>query len=582
MGGFYLVHDSDPARFDALRSKISQSFEAQGFGEVRRIRRGSLELGVYRKRNVAQWQIHRAADGDFACFTGTPLLDGLCGEPAARCLLRDVDTGSPDWERLTGQLCAVVLRGGDLTLFTDRLGIYKVYCDRDNRVFSSSFLAVAECVEARTGDAQGVYEYVFQEATYGHTTVLEEVRLAQTDGRYRFAEAVQFERWSGCPLQDMDEDREDRTLDDHVAACLERLRAVYAGMALAFGDSIDTALSGGYDSRLTLGLLQQQGVVPKVHVYGRSHDADVRIAKAIAQGEGFSLTHVDKHSSRDINPERYAQCVETNFHVFDGYPPAGIFDDGVDLSTRLERCAHGELMLNGGGGEIFRNFFYLLDRAMSVRRFLWCFYNRFDPAACTDLFDEEAYHARLGGKVKAAVRSGDSVLKRREIEYLYPAFRCRYWMGRNNQINNRLGWALTPFMDYELVRCAVGVPLRFKNHGRLQAAMIRAVSPELARYTSDYGHGFIGRIPFTRLARDYSTLLRPPRMRRYAYRLRYRRPRPRPRFLSGDYLRAVLDPRLPRLGAFFRIDGIHDPAAFTRVCTLEYLFEKLNVAIPGR
>ena len=137
-------------------------------------------------------------------------------------------------------------------------------------------------------------------------------------------------------------------------------------------------------------------------------------------------------------------------------------------------------MLNGGGGEIFRNFFYLPDRPYSTKRFLWSFYNRFDPALCSERFDQVAYYRALAAKVKKAAGTTKDRLTRKEIEFLYVGFRCRYWMGRNNGVNNALGYALTPFIDANVVPDANISPLKYKNSGKLEAAMIRQISPSLA------------------------------------------------------------------------------------------------------
>ena len=52
-------------------------------------------------------------------------------------------------------------------------------------------------------------------------------------------------------------------------------------------------------------------------------------------------------------------------------------------------------------------------------------------------------------------------------------FRCRFWMGRNNSLNNRFGWALTPFAEYNVVKESIAIPVRFKNYGVLEARMIK-------------------------------------------------------------------------------------------------------------
>jgi hypothetical protein len=200
--------------------------------------------------------------------------------------------------------------------------------------------------------------------------------------------------------------------EDHLARNLANLRAYFDSIVRCFGDRIDTALSGGYDSRLTLALLLERGISPSIHVYGRPGDADVMVAKHVAANEGFALSHVDKSTFAAVEPDAFPDVVERNFQAFHGHPSDGVFENGSDLTTRTELCRGGRLMLNGGGGEVFRNFFYLPDRSFSVRQILWAFYSRFDPATCTRLFEPERYYRALEHKVRKTLGVGGKRLSR--------------------------------------------------------------------------------------------------------------------------------------------------------------------------
>ena len=81
---------------------------------------------------------------------------------------------------------------------------------------------------------------------------------------------------------------------DHVDRVVAALDPVFDSIVGSAGDRIDTAISGGYDSRLILALLRARGVRPRLHVYGSDADSDVRIARQICAGEGLTLEHIDK------------------------------------------------------------------------------------------------------------------------------------------------------------------------------------------------------------------------------------------------------------------------------------------------
>jgi asparagine synthase (glutamine-hydrolysing) len=355
------------------------------------------------------------------------------------------------------------------------------------------------------------------------------------------------------------------------------LRPWFGVLGGNFGDNLDTALSGGFDSRLVLALLRDLGRRPRLHVYGRPDDADVRVARRIAAGEGIALEHHDKSRRPLPGQHDFAAVVERNFQAFDGTPTDGIFDSGADLESRLQRAQNGALMLNGGGGEIFRNFFYLPDRPYSVRELLWTFYSQFDPRAATDAFRETDHYAALEDAVRQSIGAGPDPLPRFQVERVYPYFRCGFWMGRNNSLNNRLGYAVTPFIEPALVAAAAKIPLRYKNHGRFEAALIAAADPALARYPSVYGPDFASPPSWRQRLKDWATYARPTWLRRYSFRYKTRA-RPRPALLSAPYLEQAVDPALPRMRRFFRPERMHGNEQFARVCTLEYLFQRLRVA----
>jgi asparagine synthase (glutamine-hydrolysing) len=304
------------------------------------------------------------------------------------------------------------------------------------------------------------------------------------------------------------------------------------------------------------------------------------LATAIATSEGIPLHHIDKSHSARAEAERYPALIEQNYELFDGTPVDGVFDNGTDLSSRREHVHDGAVLLNGGGGEVFRNFFYLPDRAFTTRQLVRSFFSRFDPAVCTAAFDPRRYERSMADKLRKT--AGGDELSRRDVEFLYAAFRCRYWMGNNNGVNNGLGFNLTPFIDSNVVPDANATPLQFKNFGRMEAAMIRAVNPRLASYPSAYGHAFDSEPSRRRKLGESVSMLRPLWVRRYGYRVRSRligRRRAPPYFLEPDYLRTVLDPTFPFMRQFFRLDRLIDVEQFRRACTLELLFQRIDASV---
>lgn len=572
MGAFHLVRRAPRQGPGDETARAERSFARQGFGAPERLHAAGCDILLYRKIVPGQpANLYRGPDGGFVAATGAPIYRERTGEAALALIARDLAAGTIDWRALYGNYAVIAARGDELRLFTDPLGVYHVFHDRDLRIVSSSFLAMLETLPPARLDAQAACEYVFQEATYGGATLAEEIALFDRTRELAIGAGASLRPLAGRNLP-APVAPDPAPEAEHVARNLANLRREFQAIAAAYGDAVDTALSGGYDSRLILALLRERGVTPRVHVYGADGDADVAVAKRIAAGEGFPLIHTDKSRAPRLAPEEFAALVRRNMDAFHGAPPDGVFENGTDLATRFERAAGGAVALNGGGGEVFRNFFHLPDRAFTARELVWSFYSRLDPRAIRPPYSARAYEDAMAAKL-AATAGGGAIMSRAQIEYLYPVFRCGYWMGRNNAINNRLGGALTPFIDANVVPAALAVPLALKNAGRFEAALIRAVDPKLAAYASAYGHDFAHRPPLKARAAERIGLARPPWLRRHTFRLRHRRPEPRPWFLSDAYVGRVIDLSFPCVAKLFDTARIVEAGQYNRLCTLELLCE---------
>ena len=410
---------------------------------------------------------------------------------------------------------------------------------------------------------------MFNGVVSGSDTLFDEVKLAPVQATITvIPEALQINRTPLPIIRSIVSRRRDAAFRESIAL----LDRYFAEVTRSFGNRVRSALSGGYDSRLILAYLRRHGIKPSLYVYGRTHEQDVYYAGQIARGEGLSLEIVDKEDRAVIPPEEFAETARQNFLATDGYGYVGIFHNGAETEELARRVYDNTIAINGGGGEIFRNFFYLLDREYSINEFLWSFYSQFDPASCTVVFDGGSYYRGLERKVLDLLGSDERRLSRPTIEWLYHNFRCRAWDGPVDSIAGRYGFTGMPYLERSITEHASALPLSWKNHGAYEAELIRRVDSRLAEYPSIYGHAFSRPPPLSRCVWDYSTYLRPPWLRRYTYRLRHHtRSGDWPGYLALPYRDVVLPGGTSMLRRLFRMEQIVDAAQFTRILSLEYL-----------
>ena len=574
MGGFFYADKRAISDFENTRIKTRKQFEYSGFDKPIELDTDSYVIDYYPKIDCLASNYVTFGDGNFIFAVGTFIYREHIGADALRLFYNQTDyLGELRGSR--GHFLIVLRKAGQTLLFKDPIGSYELFLTRDGSSITTSFLAATAASGHCTINAQETYEYVFNGVSLGDATIFAEIR------RLGLFERMILEPTPSILSQEVvlvpEEDRKssDAILEQNLSGLLEYATT----LTRLFGDNIKVALSGGYDSRFLLALFRRSGVTPKLFVYGRSGDEDVLTAKRIADAEGIPLQHVDKDLLKQATPESFAEILERNFFREDALPNGGIFTNGAELVARSWRSENGALHVNGGGGEVFRNFFNLPKRKrLTPRQFVWVFYSQFDPAQCTEAFSADVHDEKVAAKVAAVFGRSVDVLSRRQIESLYSYFRCRSWFGRENSVNSRWGYSILPFFDHQTVSQALRIPVRYKDFGNFESCLIRRADPALAQYDSNYGFNFTRDAPPSAVLAAWLTHLRPPWLRRRTFRLKSRlEKRPgRPNLLSEPYLEQVIDTAFPYMSRYFHLDRVTSELQFARICTLEYLFQYVS------
>lgn len=577
VGGFYLVTASAlPERRADVIHKMDLSFRGQGLEPANRVEFGGHVLQTFRKRGQSSGgEVYRAPNRPehFAAACGSLAIEGKTGLAALVALAGD-NPPDPAGTAAVGSFC--ILRNDErgLRLQCDPLGLMQVFRDEAGTLWSSSFLALASATTERRFNRQAVFEYIFAEMPHGRETIAAHIQLH--DCRKTAHWQPDLRLIDTYPTLPSEPNRSPAALEQ---ACVDALLAGFQSLSDAFAGRIDSGLSGGYDSRLVLAALRKAGAEPRLHVYGAANSDDVLIAKEIAARARMEIHHIDKGKREFPSPEEYRVKAIEWLLAFDGYVPDGVMGNGQDIATRIDRAAGGRAALNGGGGEIFRNFFYLPNRRYTRREVLWSFYSQFDARVAQPGFDLDDYYQRMESKLADCVGHMSNVLSRREVEWLYTAFRCRFWMARNNCINSRLGAYFTPLVTWRLATLGLDIPMAEKNLGVFESRLIRALAPDLATIRTAYGHDLSGPIPWRRKAKDMLTLIRPVRLRRWSFtaqsRLADRRGVAPPAWLP--YAKRAVEPGLPRMSQYFQIGKLTHPGQLNRAYTLELLGEYLGM-----
>ncbi len=571
MGGFFLVCRGPSRDRSKELTRLQRAFAELGFASPEIVEARDYVFAGYPPFGEGSAPLTRSPNGDFVYVCGTCMDDDGFGAVAAARLHDCASTVADD--ATMGHYAVVLSRHGRTEIRLDRFGGYHLFYNLDAGIVSSSFYVICSVLGCLTLLQQSAYEFVFNGVVSGNETLFGEVALAPIGATIRVgAHGLEIIR----PVLRVTRTFTAETREASLCRSVALLDRYFGAIARRFGDRVGCALSGGYDSRLILAFLRRHGLRPRVYVYGGAGEKDVLLASQIARREGFSLDVIDKDDRPIIPPDQFAETARLNFLAADSYQYTGIFQNGAEIAESARRVCGNTIAFNGGGGEIFRNFFYLLDGKYTIRELLWSFYCQFDPAVCTPIFDSTRYYNALENKVMDLLASDERRLPRPTVEWLYHSFRCRAWDGKVDSVVARYGFTAMPYLERSITEHASALRLSWKNHGAYEAELIRRVDRGLSRYLSNYGHDFSKPPPASRRLADYATYVRPPWLRRYTYRIKYARRRSGdwPGYLAEPYRKAVLPGGAEVLSRLFRLDRIGDEAQLARVLSLEYALRR--------
>ena len=516
----------------------------------------------------------RSAYGS-ACCVGPLWYRGRFGNVALGLLLDDANaTGRIDEMELRGNFALFLHARGQCLLMNDALGFVRLYTSSDGLFYSTSWLATCAYAGSMELDESAAAEYVLLGAAHSDRTLARGITTLPLGHAFDLAgRRVQ----SRLPANAWGATQTPASFDTAVEEISEHLRTICGEVAAAFPGHTRAALSGGFDSRLIVAGLLAAGNHPELFVYGDSTSEDVPIARKVADSVGSALKVIDKDVLNRRMPSLDLERLVNSALFFDGLPNDGIYDPGADQRTRLEQNAGGCIALNGGGGEVFRNFFHLPNRTLHAVDIVRTFYRGFDskvfrrPRGLASY--EDGMVSSIGRTLLIQNATARQTLGRQQVELLYPLFRCHHWMGVNNSIGVRHGYYATPLVDLKTVRLASTLPLAWKNAGRLESRLITKLHPGIAGQPSTYGFRFSdGPDRRARLA-EWITCMRPPSARPYINAARRRLYNLRAPRMIADCRSSL--PGAWRLDPVLDLTRLPDNTAFARALAVEVAWREL-------
>jgi hypothetical protein len=306
-----------------------------------------------RERRGCGWAEVAVLDHPEPASAGIEPLPGGAGWTAwAGSLSAPGELAAADPAELEGQFALARLSGegaaATLAVATDPLGLKPLYTARSGGLayFSTSALALARHLRLAPSRL-GVETFLRTGMQFGRETPWEGLERLQPAERVAFAPAGRSTEVYWQPT--VDPAVRALGFEDAAAACAERAGAAFA--ARYGGAEPWCDLTGGFDTRLLALLARRGGVAFRANTVGDAETEDVRIAQELAAAGGWPWQRLDLPGDwAERAPERLGEALawgDCNLEVL------GLSEV---LETHRQKAATGTGLLNGAGGEHFRDY----------------------------------------------------------------------------------------------------------------------------------------------------------------------------------------------------------------------------------
>lgn len=557
----------DPRAIKAAREK----FTNKSFGlREEKYQLGEYELYYYNDLFGEVTKVYKTPSDDYFIVIGTLIVENKAGVEALKIIERRLDRGGKI-ENMTfsGTYILIIFRQKNLLISRDLIGGIDCYINPSKDWITTNFLSAVALNGNNKFSKNELLESILFGFVFGYHTIVEGIYLLETTKVFNLSLNSSFDKKIEIP-----------SIENDHAKCLQNnldvLIQEFEGYAKAFNGNLVSALSGGFDTRLMLALMLEVGIIPNLYVYGLDSDENVKVAKKIVEGEGLDLSHINREDYPKIPKEQFKTTVESNYYDLD--LQSDLFANQSDLDTRKIRSRSGGLVLNGSGGEIYRDIW----KWDFERRSLYdIFRNSYDIGHLEEInVNTREFFNNIEEKMRKKLSlffNIDNKITRQQAEMVFPIYRAKFY-SPSNTLNNYFGSATFPFMSEPVLLQSFSIPHKFKRYGKFEMLLIKKLNPKLASYMSDYGFDFVKgpRLKERAMERVYSMLspeikTKIKSVSSLSSKSPYTSKGPLPPYMEKEYLGQLINPSNMVVGSY--IDNIHkikNKNTLNRIYSLEY------------
>ena len=352
MGAFLLCRNGNKTE---NINRALQVFGEKGFDEPIQFQLGDYRLFSFRKQLVPE-QNTRNDDHAVLAAVGTPVYKHKSYSDTLDTAFKDLKSGHFEYAEMYGSYVLLYYDGAHIRFIFDDMGQLPIYSSCDGSVISTSFLACAKAYDGDlTIDTMACLEKLCTGMITGTSTLFTEISRS-------LPESLKGIEVQAAANKTLNPGRKGEALGSEAQkqiSCLNEELDEIGSLVSEYGG--DMGLSGGYDSRLMYGLLQNKyGDKLSVHTHCTkgAHEKEIKIAAQLADMYNKKLNICPTIPLHSMDGSEAEETLKTNVYLFDGYSDShyGTFSSTYSKDYR-KAVSDGRLVFfTGVSGEIYRNY----------------------------------------------------------------------------------------------------------------------------------------------------------------------------------------------------------------------------------
>lgn len=492
MSGFFLSHKN--SAFNITRG--IDTFNASGVASYRIFQLSNWELILFEKNKLLSANSFEDDKNRKTFICGTLIYKNQSLEESLIQLHLDYHINKIDYNDLSGNFCVLFWDGVNLEILLDKLGVQQIFQREDGLVISSSFIATLQSSSKKFKiNHLALSEKLVTGFNIGEDTLVTGIK--KVSGKLPFPvpeNNVEIIRPKNQTIQIVPHNR---GINKSVEAQIENLSSYFEAINRAFPTyQGDLGLSSGFDCRLILALAHKELNTP-LHIHSHNtlgvHDAEIFYARQLAEKMGVDIDLTPTQSLEKTSNENIEKVLDQNLFFFDGRSGRhlGAYSETYTPDYRQKSMGNADYSLNGLGGEIFRDSYFMGNRIMNwedwAKRFL--FYPLLTEAIGSEKQAREISHM-LKHKIESELDMDFSKTDLFKTHAYYGLIKMPQANGTVAQAYGKVSHFLFPFIESNIVLEALRAVPYLGTGGAYQAKLISRISPELASIGSHYGTSF--------------------------------------------------------------------------------------------